>query len=143
MYAPKDHIQHPTSQQHHPDELLIATIIRQIYWTPHNIHMHKVRAHTGIQGNEMADKLANDGTLKDKPSHTPHTPHIQIAHSTPYWLASSPTATHDGAIHNLHTFITKEHNTREATSIRHKFSYVDKWLSNTQMNQKLSNYLWK
>jgi hypothetical protein len=84
--------------------------------------------------------LANDGTLEEKPFPTPH---IHIAHATQYSLASSPTSTHDGAIRNLHTFIVKKHNTCEAASTRHKFPYVDKWLSNTQINQKLSNYLWK
>jgi hypothetical protein len=59
------------------------------------IHIHKVRAHTGISGNEIADTLANEGTLKDKPDETPH---IHIAHATPYWLSTSPMATHDGAI---------------------------------------------
>ena len=43
-----NHIQHPTSQHHHPDKLLIAAIIHQIYWTPHMIHIHKVQAHTGL-----------------------------------------------------------------------------------------------
>jgi hypothetical protein len=84
----------------------IATIIRQIYWTPHTIHIHKVRAHLGIIGNKIDDTVANEGTLIEKPIATPH---IHIAHTTPYWVASCPTATHDGAIRNLHTFVTKEH----------------------------------
>ena len=104
------------------------------------IHIHKVRAHTGISGNEMADILANEGTLKEKPDNTPH---IHIAHSIPYWLASSPTTTHEGAIRNLHTFITKEHENREIALAKQKFPHVDKWLSNDQINQKLSNHFWK
>jgi hypothetical protein len=44
--------------------------------------------------------------LKDKPTNTPH---IHIAHPTPYWLANYPTATHDGAIRNLRIAMTKEH----------------------------------
>ena len=51
------------------------------------IHIHKVRVHTGIKSNEIADTLANEGTLKDKPEATSH---IHIAHATPYWLATSP-----------------------------------------------------
>ena len=70
------------------------------------------------------------------------TPHIHIAHQTPYWLASCPTATHDEAIRNLRTFITKEHGNRETISAKHKFPYIDKWLSNTQIHQKLSNHFW-
>jgi len=133
-------MQHPTSQHHHPDKLLIKAIIHQIYWTPHLSHIHKVRAHTGIIGNEIADTLANEGTTKEKPTSTPH---IHIAHATPYWLASCPTATRDEAIRNLHTFITKTHDYQGVRIAQHKYPYVDKWLSNDQINQKLSNHFWK
>ena len=97
------------------------------------------RAHLSISGNEIVDTLANEGTLKEKPYMTPH---IHIAHTTPYWLASCPTTTHDGAIRNLSTFIAKTHESYEATLAKRKFPYVDKWLSNEQINQKLSNHLW-
>ena len=140
IYLINNHIQHPTSQHHHPDKLLIAALINQIYWTPHMVHIHKVRAHTGISGNEMADTLANMGTLQDKPDITPR---IHIARTTPYWLASCPTGTHDGAIRNLHTFITKEHENRECALAIQKYPYVNKWISNEQIHQKLSNHFWK
>ena len=96
------------------------------------VHIHKVRAHTCISGNEMADILANMGTLKDKPNTTPW---IHIARTTPYWLASCPTGTHDGAIRNLRTFITKEHENRECALAIQKYPYVNKWISNEQINQ--------
>ncbi len=32
---------------------------------------------------------------------------------------------------------------QEATLAKRKFPYVDKWLSNEQINQKLSNHFWK
>lgn len=63
IYLLHNHIHHPTSQHHHPDKLLIADIIRQIYRTPHTIHIHKVRAHSSISGNEIADILAHEGLL--------------------------------------------------------------------------------
>ena len=72
IYLINNHIQHPTSQHHHPYKLLIAAIVRQIYWTQHMIHIHKVRAHTCIYGNEIAHTLANEGTLK-KTRHNPYT----------------------------------------------------------------------
>jgi hypothetical protein len=140
IYLISNHIQHPTSQQHHLDKILITAIIHQIYLTLHLIHIHKVRAHTGIKGNEIADTLANEGTNKEKPTPTPH---IHIAQATPYWLASCPTATRDGAIRNLHIFVTKTHDQQEVRMAQHKHPYVDKWLSNDQIHQKLSNHFWK
>ena len=100
---------------------------------------YEVQAHMGITGNELADDLANEGNNLEKPEQTPH---IHIARPTPYWLASCPTGTHDGAIRNLRTFITKTHDTLETALAINKFPYVDKWLSNTQINQKLSNHFW-
>jgi hypothetical protein len=58
----------------------------------------------------------------------------------PSWLASCLTTTHDGAIHNLHTFINKEHLKIETITAKSKFPYVDKCLSNDHINHKLSNY---
>ena len=64
-------------------------------------------------------------------------------HATPYWLASCPTVTRDRAIRNLHTFVTKAHNYQEVRTAQNKYPYVKKWLSNDQINQKLSNHFWK
>jgi len=87
----------------------------------------------GIPGNEKADTLANEGTLKEKPTPTPH---IHLAHTTCYWLASCPTTTHDGALRNIHKFVTKEHANREMAIAQRKFPYIEKWLTNEQINHK-------
>ena len=71
------------------------------------------------------------------------TPHIHVAHATPHWLASCPTTTQDGAIRNLHTFVTKEQNSQEVRTTQNKYPYVEKRLSNDQIHQKLSNHFWK
>ena len=104
------------------------------------IHTHKVWARTCISGNEIAYTLANERTLKEKPNTTPH---IHIAHPTPYWLASCPTATHYVAICNLRTFITKTHENHKTELAKRQFPYVDKRLSKNQINQKLSYHFWK
>lgn len=72
-------------------------------------------------------------------------PHTYTSHTLPPigQLANCPTATHDGAIRNLHTFVTQAHKNREIGMAKSKFPYVDKWVSNTQINQKISNHLWK
>ena len=91
-------------------------------------------------GNEITEKLTIEGTLKEKPSATPY---IHLAHTTRYWLANCPTATHDRAIRISHTFITKAHDNKEVRMAQTNFPYVEKWLSNEQINQKLSNHFWK
>ena len=80
IYLIHNHIHHPTSQHHHPDKLLIATIVRQIFWTPCIVYIHKVPAHSSINGNEIVDTLANERTFIDKPTTIPH---IHIACTTP------------------------------------------------------------
>ena len=47
------------------------------------------------------------------------------------------------ADNNLSTFITKTHESQEATLAKRTFPYVDKWLLNKQINQKLSNHFGK
>ena len=79
MYLIHNHIRHPSSQHSHPDKLLIAVIVDHITWSTHKITIQKVRTHTCIIGNQ----LANDGALLNKPANTPK---IHTAHTTPYWL---------------------------------------------------------
>jgi hypothetical protein len=85
-------------------------------------------------GNKKADILANKGTLKEKPTDTPH---IHLAHATPYRLASCLTTTLDGAIRKIHNFIIKDYTNREMAIAQRKFPYVENWLTNKQINQKL------
>ena len=39
--------------------------------------------------------------------------------------------------------MTHTHRNQDSETTKAKFPYVDKWLSNTQINQKLSNHFWK
>ena len=65
-----------------------------------------------------------------------HPTHTYGAHP-PYWLASCPTTPHDEAIRNLHTFISRDYKIYENKIAKTKFTYVDKWLLKTQINQKI------
>src|SRR5450631_3142170 len=97
-------------------------------------------AHTRIIGNEIADQLANNGVLLNKPTNTSR---IHTAHTTPYWLNGVPTGTHTGVIRNLQTYVNKEHKNQELKWAQSKFTYIDKWTSNDQINPKISNQFWK
>lgn len=54
-------------------------------WFQHKINIHKVRAHTCIQGNILADAFANKGPLK-----SPGTTHIYVTHTIPNKLVEPP-----------------------------------------------------
>ena len=86
----------------------------------HPIEVRHPPLHVDVHVN---DTLANEGTTKEKPTSTPH---IHTTHMTPSWLASCPTTTHDGAICNLHTFVTKAHDNQEVRTAQAKFPYVGK-----------------
>lgn len=115
-------------------------MIYQIIWSTHRISIQKVITHIGILGNEVTDRLAYDGTTRNKPHPSPH---IHIAHTAPYWLNGIPTREHNGKIRNLHAYMNKSHNKIEPTLVQSKFSYVDKRVSNDLINHKLSNHFWK
>lgn len=72
----------------------------------------------------------NEGVLKSRLTPTPH---IHIAHNSPYWLACYPTTTHDGSIWNLHTFIKKDHRERETTTTK-KNSHMQKQMTPRELS---------
>lgn len=94
----------------------------------------------GIIGNEIADQLANEGTLLDKPTNIPW---IHITHTTPHWLKGVPTGTHTGAIYNLQAYINKEHMDQKLRLAQSKSTYIDKWTSIDHINHKLFNQFWE
>ena len=115
-----NHIQHPTSP---PKQITNRKNCKTNILSPrHNPHSQSARKPGHYR---KWDFRTNKGTLKEKPTTTPR---IHIAHPAPYWLASYPTTTHDIAIRNLHTFITKKHRKQEYVMAKHKVPYVDKWL---------------
>lgn len=100
IFLINNHIQHPTWQQHHPNKLLIASIVHKIYWTPHTIHIHKVHAHSCITRNEIVDTLANEGILKEnQPQWQTHMASPIINMQKPLLLKGLKIARHNKAIH--------------------------------------------
>lgn len=78
----------------------------------HKITIQKVRAHTCIEGNDIANTLANDGTTKL--AITP-IPHIHIAHTTPCRPAK-----------HTHTHKTKQKKQKEAKTHKAQNSTTSK-----------------
>lgn len=76
-----NHTRHPLSPHKHLDKLPVLAIVDQIIWSTYKIAFHKMRAHTSMIGNNIANQLANDGTTLAKPTTTLQ---IHIDHTTPY-----------------------------------------------------------
>lgn len=100
----------------------------------------KVQAYTNITGNEIANQLVNIGTTLVTPNITPR---IHVALNTSYQLNGVPTGTHIGTIRNLQAYINKNHQQKELRLAQSKFTFVDKWTSNVQINLILSSHFWK
>jgi ribonuclease HI len=84
LYFINTQIKHPIQQNNHPDKTILASIVNMLKNRIATIHLHKIRAHTNILGNEEADKLAKEGSKIVLVSDIPYQPY-ESAHSTPYW----------------------------------------------------------
>jgi hypothetical protein len=103
-------------------------------------HLHKVRAHTNILGNEEADKLAKEGSKIILVSDTPYQPY-ESAHSTPYWWCRDDDHPYRGPIRHLKSYLEKlekEENENTAKS----FDNINKWINNPLIDNKISNDFW-
>jgi hypothetical protein len=70
------------------------------------IHLHKIKAHTKIIGNEEANKLAKDGSKIVLVSNIPSCPH-ESAYSTPYWWCRDDHHPYRGPIQHLKSYLEK------------------------------------
>jgi ribonuclease HI len=61
IYLINARLRHPTSQNNHPDKLLLQEITNHIKDKTSPLYIHNARAHKNILGNEEADKLAKKG----------------------------------------------------------------------------------
>jgi ribonuclease HI len=83
IYLINTQLKHPTSQNNHPNKLLLQEIIKHINNKLSTLHIHKVKAHKGIQGNEEANKLAKQGAEKET---LPIEEIYHNTHTSPHWL---------------------------------------------------------
>lgn len=73
-----------TTQQNHPHQLLIKTIMQLITNTTYKVHIKEVKAHNNIQGTEIVDNLSKkkEGSTFSIVSPIPI---IHTTHTTLYW----------------------------------------------------------
>jgi ribonuclease HI len=100
LYLINTQIKYPTQQNNYPDKTILASIVNMLKNRTATTHLHKVRAHTNIIGNEEVDKLAKKGTKIVLVSDIPFQPH-ESAHSTPYWWCREDDHPYRGPIRYL------------------------------------------
>jgi ribonuclease HI len=104
LYLINTQIKHPTQLKNHPDKTILESIINMLKNRTATTHLHKVRAHTNIIGNEEADKLAKEGRKIVLVSDIPFHPH-ESAHSTPYWWYRNDDHPYRGPIRHLKSYL--------------------------------------
>jgi ribonuclease HI len=100
LYHINIQIKHPTQQNNHPDKTMLASIVNMLKNHTSITHLHKIRAHTNIIGNEEADKLAKEGSKIVLVSDIPYQPY-ESAHSTLYWWCRNDDHPFRGPIRHL------------------------------------------
>ena len=144
LYVIKTQIKHPTLHNNHPDKTILQEIVELLQQRTQPTTLYKVRAHTNIEGNEKADELAKKGREKEHiDAINPH----EFAHSTPYyyqkdWWHSIDKTLDKGPIRFLKKHIIKHDKKYNLEIIATNFSNIDKWITNENINNELSNEYW-
>ena len=83
LYLLITQIIHPSLHNNHPDKTILSEMVDMLQARTQITELHKVKAHSKIHGNEIADELAK--ACKNILHTLPIFPH-EYAHSTPYYL---------------------------------------------------------
>ena len=106
--------------------------------------MHKIKAHTNIEGNDLVDALAKHGReLYHKDFATPYEhAHPTLYYSQKDWWHSMQEKLDKGPIRHLSKQILKHDNEHNLTSIATQTHQIHKWLENDDIDKILSNGFW-
>ena len=106
----------------------------------------KVRAHANIEGNEITDRLAKKGRLKQY--YHPALPH-EHAHSTPYylqknyWKGNMARTPYKRPIQHLQRYLIQyDRKYYLAAATIEQFPSISKWIHNKHIHNELSNNFW-
>ena len=145
IYLIKLQIIHLSQHNNHLHKTILSEIVTQLQHQIQPLTIYKVRAHSGIHSNEIADELAKDGRHL---IHSPPSFQYEHAHSTPYylhkdkWKRNMVRTLYKGSIRHLQRYFIKHTNETYLKDTAIFFPNIDKWTSDENIDQITSNNLW-
>ena len=146
LYLLITQIKHPSLHTNYPDKTILSKMVDMLQQRTQITSLLKVRAHSKIHGNEIANELAKAGR---RYVHTlsifPH----EHAHSTPYflpkkiWKERMARYPYKGPIRHLQRYIIKythEYHLQQTTT---NLPNIKKWTEDSNIDNQLSNNFWK
>ena len=135
-------IKHPSLYTNHLDNTILLKMVNMLQQCTQITSLHKVRAHSKIQGNEIVDKLTK---ARRSYAHTfPIFPH-EHAHSTPYflqknfWKGRMDRTPYKGPIRHLQRYIIKYTHEYHLEQVALDFLNIKKWTKDPNIDNQLSN----
>jgi ribonuclease HI len=141
LYLLKTHLTHPTHHNNHLDKTILSSMVHILQSRIHPLSIHKVRAHTHIPGNDIADQLAKDG---NKLPHRYPRYDFEHAHPTPYYfhkhtwpsMANTP---YKGLVRHLHPYLQQYDNIHKLRKLSNSFPNIAKWTTDVNIDNITSN----
>ena len=135
---------HPTSHNNNLNKIILEEMIKMLISRTQTTTLHKIKAHTNIEGNDQANTLAKQGCELD---HRDVVAPYEHAHPTPYylqkdWCHSMQETPYMVPIRHLIKHILKHDNEHNLTIIASQTHQLHKWLENDDIDKILSNDFW-
>ena len=144
LYLLNTQIKHPALHNSHPDKNILESMTTMLQSRTQITTLHKVKAHTNINGNKQAVTLAKIGCELD---HRDIAMSHEHAHPTPYflqkdWWHSMQETLDKGPIRHLGKHILKYDKKHNLEAIANQTHQLHKWLENKDTDKTLSNNFW-
>jgi hypothetical protein len=145
LYLINTQIRHPSTHNNHPDKTILQEIVTMLLQRTQPTSLHKVKAHTNITCNEIADALAKRG--RKQRHHYPSLPR-EFSHSTPYylhkdeWIGMYHTP-YKRPIRNFQRYLHKYTTDTYLTELAHNFPNIHKWTNDANIDKISSNSFWQ
>ena len=126
-------ISRPTLHLNHLDKIILSEIVTMLQQRMQHTTITKVKAHSKIKGNEIANHLAKEGHLKQH--YHPALLH-EHAHSTPYylqknyWKGSIARTPYKGPIRHFQRYLIKYDRKFHLEAATKQFPSISKWTHN-------------